>query len=83
MKVFLVENLLNLVIYFRNVHSKNTEAPFPVDYHISTIIPNNARFHVMLKVPRTISFNCCMFQQYCTRMNKKKPFKPVTEIRKK
>ena len=34
-KMFLVEtlNLLNLVIYVRNVHSKNTEAMSPVYYY--------------------------------------------------
>ena len=32
--MFLVETLLNLVIYVRNVHSKNTEAPFPIYYYI-------------------------------------------------
>ena len=33
---------------------------------------NDTRIHVILKVARTISFNCCtcMFQQYCTRVNK-------------
>ena len=30
LKMFLVETLLNLVIYVRNVHSKNTKAPFPI-----------------------------------------------------
>ena len=34
---------------------------------ISTIVPNDTRIHVILKVPSTISFNCCtrMFQEYC------------------
>ena len=41
MKVFLVETLLNLVIYVRNVHSKNTEEPFRIYYHIYTIAPND------------------------------------------
>ena len=43
MKVFLVETLLNLVIYVRNVSSKNTEALFPFIV-ISTIIPNDTCF---------------------------------------
>ena len=28
--MFLVETLLNILIHVRNVHSKNTEAPFPI-----------------------------------------------------
>ena len=42
--------------------------------YISTIVPNDTRIHVILKVPRTISFNCCTckFQHDCTRMNKEK-----------
>ena len=43
-KVFLVETLLNLVIYVCNVHSKNTEAPLPFII-ISTIVPNDTRIH--------------------------------------
>ena len=41
---------------------------------ISHIVPNNTRIHETLKVPRTISFNCCtyMFQQNCTTMSKEK-----------
>ena len=41
---------------------------------ISTTVPNDTRIHVILKVPCTISFNCCTlkFQQYCTKMNKEK-----------
>ena len=35
-KVLLVETVLHLVIYVRNVHNKNTEAPFPIII-ISTI----------------------------------------------
>ena len=52
MKVFLVETLLNLVIYVCNVHSKNTEAPLPFII-ISTIVPNDTRIHGhrILKVP--------------------------------
>ena len=30
MKMFLFQTLVNLVIYVRNVRSKNTEAPFPI-----------------------------------------------------
>ena len=29
-EMFFAETLLNLVIYVRNVHSKNTEAPFHI-----------------------------------------------------
>ena len=29
-KMFLVKTLLNLVVYVRDIHSKNTEAPFPI-----------------------------------------------------
>ena len=54
---------------------KTKKHRFPF-YIISTIVPNDTRFHVifLIKVSRTISFNCCtfMFQQYCTRMNKEK-----------
>ena len=32
--MFFVEALLNLVIYVRNMHSKNTEAPFRIYYYI-------------------------------------------------
>ena len=37
-KMFLVEILLNLVIYVRNVHSKNIEAPFPIYYYYNYYI---------------------------------------------
>ena len=46
MKMFLVEILLNLVIYVRNVHSKNKEAPFPIYYYIY-FVPNDTRIHVI------------------------------------
>ena len=42
----------------------------------SANVPNDTGIYGILKVPRTISFNCCtcncMFQQYRTRMNKEK-----------
>ena len=82
-KMSLVETLLNLVIYVGNVQSKNTEAPFPIYYYIC-YCPKLYTYLWILKVPRTISFNCCtcMFQRYCTRMNEEKfQSKLLTEIR--
>ena len=67
MKMFLIETLLNLVIYVRNVHSKKHRSTVS-QFIISIIVI------LKLKVPRTISFNCCacMFQQYCTRVSEQR-----------
>ena len=47
--MFLVETLLNLVIYIRNVCSKTQKLRFPFVI-ISTIVPNNTRIYILLKV---------------------------------
>ena len=50
MKMFLVETLLNLVIYVAMCIVKTQKHLFPFII-ISTIVPNDTRIHVILKVP--------------------------------
>ena len=75
--MFLVETLLNLVIYVRNMHSKKTEAPFPIYCYISTIVLNDARIHVILRVSQTINIG---FSMPCLFVLISHHFKPLTEI---
>ena len=51
MKMFLVEPLLNLVIYVRNKHSKTQKHRFAF-ITISIIVANDTRIHVIERSPQ-------------------------------
>ena len=71
--MFPVETLLNLVIYVRNMHNKNTEAPFPI-YIITTIVSNGTRIQtiriVLLCLFSLICFGFLSFQTAHRNKNK-------------
>ena len=69
MKMFLVETLLNLVIYVRNVQSKNTETLFPI-YYI---------YYCPERYTDTEGQHC--FSKVCLFVLISHHFKPFNEIR--